>query len=70
MKWMDLTGYHYGAIIKKIHTNMHTKLVGGGMMGPGRIPAWQALLSPPLPHPLQQEPGVPTPGYSRILRLY
>lgn len=39
------------------------------MMEPGRIPAWRALPSLPLPYPLQQEPGVPTPGYSRILRL-
>lgn len=33
-------------------------------MGPDRILAWQAL-PPTSPHPLQQEPGVPTPGYSR-----
>lgn len=39
------------------------------MIGPGRIPAWRALLSPLLPNPLQQEPGVPTLGYSRILKI-
>lgn len=37
-------------------------------MGPGRIPAWQALPSL-LPNLLQQEPVVPIPGYSRILRF-
>lgn len=49
---------HGGNYKENTHTSIHTKLVGGGMMGPGRIPACQALPSPPLPHPLQQEAGV------------